>query len=195
MPIFSLISFDNIWSVFCGILLHLGTLFSVAVYVRHGNIGLIQCDLLLIHTKYINTATRTNTNYHRVVIFQIYDIIITDLGFLFCFFCCFFQWGVLCFLFHIFCFSYLHHHHHHPNAIIDISDNYFVFPLLLFFFLPHLFLISSFTACQEHGELMPFRCSYCSRLFRHKRSRDRHIKLHTGDKKYKCSQCDAAFAR
>lgn len=83
MLIFSLILFDNIWFVFCGILLHLGTLFSVAVYVRHGNIGLIQCDLLLMHTKYINTATRTNSNYHRIVIFQIYDIIITDLGFLF----------------------------------------------------------------------------------------------------------------
>ncbi|KAG8245795.1 hypothetical protein J6590_099081 [Homalodisca vitripennis] len=48
---------------------------------------------------------------------------------------------------------------------------------------------------QSHTEHMPFRCDYCNRLFKHKRSRDRHIKLHTGDKKYRCSQCDAAFSR
>ena len=28
---------------------------------------------------------------------------------------------------------------------------------------------------------MPFRCDYCQRLFKHKRSRDRHVKLHTGN--------------
>ncbi|PSN39500.1 Zinc finger protein 521 [Blattella germanica] len=42
---------------------------------------------------------------------------------------------------------------------------------------------------------MPFRCEFCSRLFKHKRSRDRHIKLHTGDKKYRCTHCEAAFSR
>ncbi|KAL1492684.1 hypothetical protein ABEB36_010904 [Hypothenemus hampei] len=40
-----------------------------------------------------------------------------------------------------------------------------------------------------------FSCGYCPRQFKHKRSRDRHIKLHTGDKKFKCIQCESAFAR
>ncbi|XP_022658917.1 zinc finger protein 423-like isoform X4 [Varroa destructor] len=48
---------------------------------------------------------------------------------------------------------------------------------------------------QVHSDKMPFRCDYCQRLFKHKRSRDRHVKLHTGDKKYKCTQCVAAFSR
>lgn len=42
---------------------------------------------------------------------------------------------------------------------------------------------------------MPFRCDYCQRLFKHKRSRDRHVKLHTGDRKYRCTQCESAFSR
>ena len=42
---------------------------------------------------------------------------------------------------------------------------------------------------------MPFKCDYCQRLFKHKRSRDRHVKLHTGDRKYRCTQCEAAFSR
>ncbi|PNF19514.1 Zinc finger protein 423 [Cryptotermes secundus] len=46
-----------------------------------------------------------------------------------------------------------------------------------------------------HSDQMPFRCEFCSRLFKHKRSRDRHIKLHTGDKKYRCTHCEAAFSR
>lgn len=33
---------------------------------------------------------------------------------------------------------------------------------------------------QIHSDQMPFRCDYCHRLFKHKRSRDRHVKLHTG---------------
>jgi hypothetical protein len=48
---------------------------------------------------------------------------------------------------------------------------------------------------QTHSDQMPFRCEFCSRLFKHKRSRDRHIKLHTGDKKYRCTHCEAAFSR
>ncbi|CAN7991609.1 unnamed protein product, partial [Ixodes hexagonus] len=46
-----------------------------------------------------------------------------------------------------------------------------------------------------HSDRMPFRCDFCQRLFKHKRSRDRHVKLHTGDRKYRCSQCEAAFSR
>lgn len=42
---------------------------------------------------------------------------------------------------------------------------------------------------------MPFKCDYCARLFKHKRSRDRHTKLHTGDRRYRCPHCEAAFSR
>ncbi|CAF4792951.1 unnamed protein product [Pieris macdunnoughi] len=42
---------------------------------------------------------------------------------------------------------------------------------------------------------MPFRCEFCARLFKHKRSRDRHVKLHTGDRKYRCAHCESAFSR
>jgi uncharacterized Zn-finger protein len=48
---------------------------------------------------------------------------------------------------------------------------------------------------QSHSDLMPFRCDFCQRLFKHKRSRDRHVKLHTGDKKYRCPHCESAFSR
>lgn len=40
-----------------------------------------------------------------------------------------------------------------------------------------------------------FQCLFCQRSFSHKRSRDRHIKLHTGETKYKCELCDSAFIR
>ena len=40
-----------------------------------------------------------------------------------------------------------------------------------------------------------FQCLFCPRLFSHKRSRDRHLKLHTGETKYKCGLCDNAFIR
>lgn len=33
---------------------------------------------------------------------------------------------------------------------------------------------------QIHSDKLPFKCTFCSRLFKHKRSRDRHVKLHTG---------------
>ncbi|KAH1022982.1 zinc finger protein 423 homolog [Dendroctonus ponderosae] len=47
----------------------------------------------------------------------------------------------------------------------------------------------------SESKFLQFSCTYCPRQFKHKRSRDRHIKLHTGDKKYKCIQCESAFAR
>lgn len=48
---------------------------------------------------------------------------------------------------------------------------------------------------QSHAEHLPFKCEYCARLFKHKRSRDRHTKLHTGDRRYRCPHCEAAFSR
>jgi len=48
---------------------------------------------------------------------------------------------------------------------------------------------------QSHSDQMPFKCDFCQRLFKHKRSRDRHVKLHTGDKKYRCPHCESAFSR
>uniref|UniRef100_T1GA93 C2H2-type domain-containing protein n=1 Tax=Megaselia scalaris TaxID=36166 RepID=T1GA93_MEGSC len=47
----------------------------------------------------------------------------------------------------------------------------------------------------SHAEHLPFKCEYCARLFKHKRSRDRHTKLHTGDRRYRCPHCEAAFSR
>ncbi|KAL8559761.1 hypothetical protein ACOMHN_002294 [Nucella lapillus] len=57
------------------------------------------------------------------------------------------------------------------------------------------------------SEANPYGCQFCEkafpqtsflvvherRLFREKRHRDRHLKLHASDRKLKCSQCDAAF--
>lgn len=40
-----------------------------------------------------------------------------------------------------------------------------------------------------------FQCFFCPKWFSHKRSRDRHTKLHTGETKYKCELCDNAFIR
>lgn len=56
-------------------------------------------------------------------------------------------------------------------------------------------LLFSIYSLQSHAEHMPFKCDYCARLFKHKRSRDRHTKLHTGDRRYKCPHCEAAFSR
>lgn len=52
-----------------------------------------------------------------------------------------------------------------------------------------------FYSMQSHEDFMPFKCPVCQRLFKHKRSRDRHLKLHTGDKRYKCLYCESAFSR
>ncbi|CAF1027622.1 unnamed protein product [Didymodactylos carnosus] len=46
-----------------------------------------------------------------------------------------------------------------------------------------------------HADLMPFRCTYCGKGFKHRRSLNRHSKLHTGEKKFKCLFCDSSFAR
>ena len=79
---------------------------------------------------------------------------------------------------------YLNGHTNQSNQNRKIKIN------LLFFF----FLCVTFD-WQAHSDEMPFRCDFCLRLFKHKRSRDRHVKLHTGDKKYRCQHCEAAFSR
>ncbi|XP_043598343.1 zinc finger protein 423 homolog isoform X2 [Bombus pyrosoma] len=55
--------------------------------------------------------------------------------------------------------------------------------------------MSSVISILSHGDQMPYKCNWCARLFKHKRSRDRHVKLHTGDRRYRCTHCDAAFSR
>lgn len=47
----------------------------------------------------------------------------------------------------------------------------------------------------NHNQNTIYTCNYCDRPFKHKRSRDRHVKLHTGDKRYKCQHCTCAFSR
>lgn len=44
---------------------------------------------------------------------------------------------------------------------------------------------------QIHSDKLPFKCTFCSRLFKHKRSRDRHVKLHTG--RYKNNSRNAFY--
>ncbi|EAT37714.1 AAEL010310-PA, partial [Aedes aegypti] len=65
----------------------------------------------------------------------------------------------------------------------------------LFYGIPLGTLFGSSMQRLSHTEHMPFKCEYCARLFKHKRSRDRHTKLHTGDRRYRCPHCEAAFSR
>ncbi|KAI9260471.1 hypothetical protein BDA99DRAFT_405147, partial [Phascolomyces articulosus] len=42
----------------------------------------------------------------------------------------------------------------------------------------------------------PFSCNVCEKGFARKHDRDRHVSaVHAGERSYKCSQCDASFAR
>lgn len=47
----------------------------------------------------------------------------------------------------------------------------------------------------NYDQTARFQCFFCPKWFSHKRSRDRHTKLHTGETKYKCELCDNAFIR
>ncbi|XP_074599837.1 uncharacterized protein LOC141854153 isoform X2 [Brevipalpus obovatus] len=54
--------------------------------------------------------------------------------------------------------------------------------------------LSKISIHRKH-EQTSFQCDHCKRFFKHKRSRDRHVKIHTGDKRYKCTNCAMAFSR
>ena len=52
---------------------------------------------------------------------------------------------------------------------------------------------------QEHmnNEMMGarnFTCSFCGKTLKSKTARDRHVKLHSGEKDHKCSVCGRAFS-
>jgi uncharacterized Zn-finger protein len=43
--------------------------------------------------------------------------------------------------------------------------------------------------------LLSFKCKVCGKGFKHRRSLNRHVKLHSGEKNFKCQYCTTAFAR
>ncbi|CAF0842921.1 unnamed protein product [Brachionus calyciflorus] len=43
--------------------------------------------------------------------------------------------------------------------------------------------------------LLMFKCKVCGKAFKHRRSLNRHVKLHSGEKNFKCPFCTTAFAR
>jgi uncharacterized C2H2 Zn-finger protein len=46
-----------------------------------------------------------------------------------------------------------------------------------------------------NGMLLMFKCRVCGKAFKHRRSLNRHVKLHSGEKNFKCPYCATAFAR
>jgi uncharacterized C2H2 Zn-finger protein len=43
--------------------------------------------------------------------------------------------------------------------------------------------------------LLMFKCRVCGKAFKHRRSLNRHVKLHSGEKNFRCPYCTTAFAR
>jgi hypothetical protein len=43
--------------------------------------------------------------------------------------------------------------------------------------------------------LLMFKCKVCGKGFKHRRSLNRHVKLHSGEKNFHCPYCETAFAR
>jgi hypothetical protein len=47
----------------------------------------------------------------------------------------------------------------------------------------------------NNNMLLMFKCRVCGKAFKHRRSLNRHVKLHSGEKNFKCPYCSTAFAR
>ena len=45
------------------------------------------------------------------------------------------------------------------------------------------------------AHLLQFKCKVCGKGFKHRRSLNRHVKLHSGEKNFICQFCTTAFAR
>ena len=47
----------------------------------------------------------------------------------------------------------------------------------------------------EESGLLAYKCKVCGKGFKHRRSLNRHVKLHSGEKNFHCPYCSTAFAR
>ncbi|RNA16573.1 zinc finger protein 423-like, partial [Brachionus plicatilis] len=54
---------------------------------------------------------------------------------------------------------------------------------------------SDYSQLNHSVMLLMFKCRVCGKGFKHRRSLNRHVKLHSGEKNFKCPFCTTAFAR
>lgn len=54
---------------------------------------------------------------------------------------------------------------------------------------------SEYSQLNSSVMLLMFKCKVCGKGFKHRRSLNRHVKLHSGEKNFKCPFCTTAFAR